>query len=85
MICSCLSFVLKTVSKLVIASVVDRDRFDPDPNPDPLVRDVDPRIQIRLRIHPKMSWIRNTAFMCRSFFEASAHKNLITPAEISYS
>jgi hypothetical protein len=30
---------------------------DPDPNPDPLVRVMDPRI----RIHPKMSWIRNTA------------------------
>jgi hypothetical protein len=28
-----------------------------DPNPDPLVRGMDPRI----RIHPKMSWIRNTA------------------------
>jgi hypothetical protein len=30
-----------------------------DPNPDPLVRGMDPRI----RIHPKMSWIRNTAFV----------------------
>ncbi len=29
-----------------------------DPNPDPLVRGMDPRI--RIRIHPKMSWIRNT-------------------------
>ncbi len=29
---------------------------DPDPIPDPLVRGMDPRI----RIHPKMSWIRNT-------------------------
>ena len=28
-----------------------------DPDPDPLVRGMDPRI----RIHPKMSWIRNTA------------------------
>ncbi len=28
---------------------------DPDPNPDPLVRGMDPRI--RIRIHPKMSWI----------------------------
>jgi hypothetical protein len=28
------------------------------PNPDPLVRGMDPRI----RIHTKMSWIRNTAF-----------------------
>ncbi len=31
-----------------------------DPNPDPLVRDMDPRI--RIRIHTKMSWIRNTGF-----------------------
>jgi hypothetical protein len=31
---------------------------DPDPDPDPLVRGMDPRI----RIHTKMSWIRNTAF-----------------------
>jgi hypothetical protein len=29
-------------------------------DPDPLVRGMDPRI--RIRIHPKMSWIRNTAF-----------------------
>jgi hypothetical protein len=34
---------------------------DPDPNPDPdsLVRGMD--LRIRIRIHPKMSWIRNTA------------------------
>jgi hypothetical protein len=31
---------------------------DPDSNPDPLVRGMDPRI--RIRIHSKMSWIRNT-------------------------
>jgi hypothetical protein len=31
---------------------------NPDPNPDPLVRGMDPRI----RIHPKMSWIRNTVY-----------------------
>ncbi len=31
--------------------------LDPDPNPDPLVRGMDPGI----RIHTKMSWIRNTA------------------------
>ncbi len=29
-----------------------------DPDPDPLVRGMDPRI----RIHPKISWIRNTAY-----------------------
>jgi hypothetical protein len=30
-----------------------------DPHPDPLVRGMDPRI--RIRFHPKMSWILNTA------------------------
>ncbi len=30
---------------------------DPNPDPDPLVKGMDPRI----RIHPKMSWIRDTA------------------------
>ncbi len=30
-------------------------------DPDPLVRGMDPRI--RIRIHPKMSWIRNTALI----------------------
>ncbi len=30
----------------------------PSPDPDPLVRGMDPRI----RIHPKMSWIRKTDF-----------------------
>ncbi len=29
-------------------------------DPDPLVRGMDPRI--RIRIHPKMSWIRDTAW-----------------------
>ncbi len=32
---------------------------DPYPDPDPLVRGMDPGI--RIRIYPKMSWIRNTA------------------------
>jgi hypothetical protein len=31
---------------------------DSNPDPDPLVRSMDPRI--RFLIHPKMSWIRNT-------------------------
>jgi hypothetical protein len=31
---------------------------DPDPDPNPLVRSMDPRI----RIHPKMTWIRNTGY-----------------------
>jgi hypothetical protein len=33
-------------------------------DPDPSVRSMDPRI--RIRIHPKMSWIRNTALQCLS-------------------
>jgi hypothetical protein len=32
----------------------------PKPDPDPLVRGTDPWIWIRIRIHTKMSWIRNT-------------------------
>ncbi len=53
---------------------------DPDPNPDPdpnadpvpdpdpvlLVRGMDPRI--RIRIHPKMTWIRNTGIVGRQRF-----------------
>jgi hypothetical protein len=40
-----------------------------DPDPDPLVRGMDPRIQIR--IHPKMSWIRNTGCSSYSFVRLS--------------
>jgi len=39
----------------IILKVNSRIRI-PDPSPDSLVRGMDPRI----RIHPKMSWIRNT-------------------------
>ncbi len=35
-----------------------------DENPDPLVKGMDPRI--RIRIHTKMSWIRNIAFLFRN-------------------
>ncbi len=56
----------KTVQKLVFLLVSWeghwRKQQDPDPHPDPLVRGMNPWIQIRIRIHPKMSWIRNTAF-----------------------
>ena len=38
---------------------------DPDPNPDPLVRGMDPRI--RIMMHPKMSWIRNTGKLWRNY------------------
>jgi hypothetical protein len=34
---------------------------DPNPDSDPLVKGMDPRIWIRL--HNKMSWILNTAFL----------------------
>jgi hypothetical protein len=36
-------------------------------DPDPLGRSLDPRIQIRIRIHTKMIWIRNTARGCTGF------------------
>ncbi len=39
----------------------------PNPDPDPLVRGMDPRIQIR--IHTKMSWIRNTGAMSEALPE----------------
>jgi hypothetical protein len=37
-----------------------------DPDRDPLVRGMDPRI--RIRIHTKMSWIRNNATHTSYFF-----------------
>jgi hypothetical protein len=45
---------------------------DPDPNPDPLVRGMDPRI----RIHPKMSWIRNTDKNLVHRFQAATWEEL---------
>jgi hypothetical protein len=52
------------VKKLFFASILkvndENNRIliqDPDLDPDPLVRGIDSRI----RIHTKMSWIRNTA------------------------
>ncbi len=45
-----------------------------DPDPDPLVRSMDPRI--RIRIHPKMSWIWNTAVcMLKEEWGAKKRKN----------
>jgi hypothetical protein len=40
---------------------------DPDvnPDPDPLVRGMDPLI----RIHPKISWLWNTGFIVNSYIE----------------
>ncbi len=49
---------------------------DPDPNPDPLVRGMDPRI--RIRIHPKMSWIRNSAGKPIIFERSKFKKEWIT-------
>jgi hypothetical protein len=42
---------------------------DPDPalDPDPVVRGMDPRM--RIRNHPKMSWIRNTVFFLPTIFK----------------
>jgi hypothetical protein len=47
---------------------------DPDPNPETLVRGMDPRIQI----HTKMSWIRNTGTHSMAYPQHSGH-NLILP------
>jgi hypothetical protein len=39
------------------------DEYTVSIDPDPLVRVMDPRI--RIRIHTKMSWIRNTGWLVR--------------------
>jgi hypothetical protein len=36
-----------------------KKHVDPHPDPDPLVRGMDPRIRIWIRIHTKMLWIRD--------------------------
>jgi hypothetical protein len=41
---------------VTVLKVNDEKEQDLDPHPDPLVRGMDPQI----RIHTKMSWIRNT-------------------------
>jgi hypothetical protein len=57
-----------------------------DPHPrleqDSLVRGMDPRVQIRIRIHTKMAWIRNTgpnlsAYVVLDFYSA---KKLVVAA-----
>ncbi len=45
---------------------VNDESKDPHPDPDPLVRGMDPRI----RIHTKMSWIRNTGLQGHEAGEA---------------
>jgi hypothetical protein len=47
---------------------------DPHPDPDPLVRGMDPRIQI----HTKMSWIRTTAFNVSYRTLQSASRRLVS-------
>jgi hypothetical protein len=50
---------VKKVSFCWILKVNDENSRIRIQDPDPLVRGMDPRI--RIRIHPKMSWIHNTA------------------------
>jgi hypothetical protein len=51
-------------------------RPDPNPDPDLLVRDMDPRI--RIQIHTKMSWIRNTGILlCQDYLGCRMEKNLM--------
>ncbi len=48
-----------------LGRILSKSSFaDPNPDPDPLVRGMDPRI----RIHTKMSWIRNTVQVSCFFF-----------------
>jgi hypothetical protein len=54
---------MKKKKNFWILKVTEEFGMDPVPQPDPLVRDTDPRIRIRIRIRirTKMSRIRNTA------------------------
>ncbi len=52
---------------MYLQKVISRKNCVQDPDPDPLVRSMDPRI--RIRIHPKMSWIRNTVAVAERFLE----------------
>ncbi len=49
---------------------------DPDLDPDPFVRGMDPRI--RIRIHTKMSWIRNTVIVTQKIFKIIRCANMTT-------
>jgi hypothetical protein len=49
------------VKKLVFAGILKANDENTQ-DPDPLVRGIDPPIRIRIRIHTKMSWIRNTTY-----------------------
>jgi hypothetical protein len=57
-------------------------KYGPDLNPDPLVRGMDP--QIRIRIHTKMSWIRNTDFSLISEENKDLSGNRTTPANFDF-
>ncbi len=50
----------KTFLKLVFCRRLE-GQWRKKQDPDPIVRGMDPRIQIRIRIHTKMSWIRKTS------------------------
>ncbi len=49
-----------------------------DPDPDPLARGMDPRF----RIHPKMSWIRNTDFLYVKI-SSERDRGFLRPVELS--
>ncbi len=72
--------------------VNDENSMIRDPNPVPLVRGMDPRI--RIRIHTKMSWIRNIALDISVFcitaarvlyISLSSEKSIETHRRWSYS
>ncbi len=68
------SGILKVNDENIRIRIQDPD-LDPDPNPNPdlnpdLNPDPDPLVRgmdLRIRIHAKMSWIRNTAFSVSIF------------------
>ncbi len=53
-----------------------------DPDPDPLVTGMDPRI--RIRIHTKMSWIRNTGNLFRVLFSTGSYIHRDFSTEVHY-
>ncbi len=57
--------------------------FENDVHVPSLVRGMDPRIQILIRIHPKMPWIRNTdkreLYFCQSFLPEQPEDNGLCP------
>ncbi len=62
--------------RAVLRLLLDILSLDPDPHsdPGPFVRGMDPRI--RIRIHTKMSWIRNTGWKGKIYFDTAAPPTL---------